>query len=335
MREFNFEGKCFLKSTDYTKEELNYIIEKARQLKDEKKNNQSHQLLPNKNIAIIFEKPSTRTRAAFSVAAHDLGMNVDYFGQNEIHLGKKESIYDTAKVLGSMYDGIEFRGHEHDDVETFARYANVPVWNGLTNEWHPTQMLADFMTLKEEWGTLEGKTLTFIGDAQNNVASDLLVTGALLGVNVNIVAPTSRLPQEKVVTMAKEYAQQTGATIQLSSEIDNTIYQTDALYTDVWFSMGEPENVIEERVAMLKPYQVNMSIIKKVQNPNVKVLHCLPAFHNTQTKVGNEVYQKYGLSEMEITDEVFNSSYSIIFKQAENRLHSIKAIMALTLGGLK
>ncbi|MBM6506000.1 MULTISPECIES: ornithine carbamoyltransferase [Staphylococcus] len=335
MREFNFEGKCFLKSTDYTKEELNYIIEKARLLKDEKKNNQPHQLLTNKNIAIIFEKPSTRTLAAFSVAAHDLGMNVDYFGQNEIHLGKKESIYDTAKVLGSMYDGIEFRGHEHDDVETLARYANVPVWNGLTNEWHPTQMLADFMTLKEEWGTLEGKTLTFIGDAQNNVASDLLVTGALLGVNVNIVAPTSRLPQEKVVTMAKEYAQQTGATIQLSSEVDNTIYQTDALYTDVWFSMGEPENVIEERVAMLKPYQVNMSIIKKVQNPNVKVLHCLPAFHNTQTKVGNEVYQKYGLSEMEITDEVFNSSYSIIFKQAENRLHSIKAIMALTLGGLK
>lgn len=335
MREFNFEGKCFLKSTDYTKEELNYIIEKARQLKDEKKNNKSHQLLPNKNIAIIFEKPSTRTRAAFSVAAHDLGMNVDYFGQNEVHLGKKESIYDTAKVLGSMYDGIEFRGHEHDDVETLARYANVPVWNGLTNEWHPTQMLADFMTLKEEWGTLEGKTLTFMGDAQNNVASDLLVTGALLGVNINIVAPKSRLPQEKVVTMAKEYAQQTGATIQLSSEIDNTIYQTDALYTDVWFSMGEPENVIEERVAMLKPYQVNMSIIKKVQNPNVKVLHCLPAFHNTQTKVGNEVYQKYGLSEMEITDEVFNSSYSIIFMQAENRLHSIKAIMALTLGGLK
>ncbi|MGE6908215.1 ornithine carbamoyltransferase [Staphylococcus warneri] len=335
MSKFNFEGKCLLNSTDYSKDELNYIIDKAQQLKAEKKNNQSHQLLTNKNIAIIFEKPSTRTRAAFSVAAHDLGVQVDYFGQGEIHLGKKESIYDTAKVLGSMYDGIEFRGHDHNDVETLAQHANVPVWNGLTNEWHPTQMLADFMTLKEEWGTLKGKTLTYIGDARNNVANDLLVTGALLGVNMNIVAPESRLPESHVVAMAKDYAEQTGATIQISSDIEKTVYQTDAIYTDVWFSMGEPTDVIEERVKALQPYQINMSLIQKIQNPDVKVLHCLPTFHNTQTQVGKDVYEKYGLSEMEITDEVFHSPYSIVFKQAENRLHSIKAIMALTLGGIK
>lgn len=330
----HLKNKSFLKTVDFTKTELHQIIDFALILKKEKKNNIPHPLLQGKNIALIFEKPSTRTRAAFSVAANDLGAHTDYFGKNELHLGKKETIEDTAKVLGSMYDGIEFRGHQHHDIELLAAYACVPVWNGLTNEWHPTQMIADFMTMKENLGQLEGKTLTYIGDGRNNIANDLLVTGAILGVNVNIIAPERLFPEEVVMNEALKYADSSGAHLLISSDI-NHIKHTDVIYTDVWFSMGESEKVMQERIELLCPYQVNADLLKKVDNQNVLVMHCLPAFHNADTEIGQLIKEKYNVAAMEITDEVFTGENAVIFEQAENRLHSIKSIMALTLGDLQ
>lgn len=329
----SFKGKNFLKTIDFSKEQLLELINCSLTLKQLKRQSIEHQVLKGKSIALIFHKPSTR--ASFSVAAHDLGMHVDYFGENELHLGKKESVYDTAQVLSRMYDGIEYRGYQQSDIEALGKYSKVPVWNGLTDEWHPTQMIADYLTLREQWGTLEGKTLTYIGDARNNVANDLLVTGAMLGVNVNIIAPESLFPSDYVVQLAQDYAQKSGSHIVISSNIESTIRHTDAIYTDVWFSMGESADLIGPRIELLKPYQVNQSLIKMTDNPQVKVLHCLPAFHNTDTQIGQDIYNQYGLTEMEITDDVFNSEYSVVFEQAENRLHSIKAIMALTLGGIE
>ncbi|UJS27887.1 ornithine carbamoyltransferase [Macrococcoides canis] len=331
----HLKNKSFLKTIDFSKEEIHQFIDFAMILKEEKKNNIPHKLLQDKNIALIFEKPSTRTRAAFSVAASDLGAHIDYYGKNELHLGKKETVQDTAKVLGRMYDGIEFRGHEHDDVELLAKFADVPVWNGLTDEWHPTQMIADFLTIKEYFGKIEGKTLSYIGDGRNNIANDLLVTGALLGVNVNIISPESLFPEKNVVDEALSYADVSGATIKITSNIEDTIKHSDVIYTDVWFSMGESSDVIQERINLLLPFQVNESLLEKTDNQEVIVMHCLPAFHNADTEVGRQIEAQYGISEMEITEKVFNSKNAIIFEQAENRLHSIKSIMALTLGDLQ
>ncbi|WP_414050009.1 ornithine carbamoyltransferase [Macrococcus animalis] len=328
------KGKSFMKTIDFSKEELNVFIEYAQIMKENKNNDYYLKLLKNKNIALIFEKASTRTRAAFSVAARDLGANVDYFGKGELHLGYKESIEDTAEVLGRMYDGIEFRGHCHDDVEKLSKFSHIPVWNGLTDEWHPTQMIADFMTIKEVFGTYVGKTLSYIGDGRNNVACDLMVTGAILGVNINIISPEKLFPDPNLTKLAREYATLSGSMINVSSDIDNTITHSDAIYTDVWFSMGEAETLIEERINLLKPYQVNTSLLEKTKQPDVIVLHCLPAFHNLETEFGKLIDEKYGLKEMEITDEVFKKYQNIIYKQAENRMHSIKAIIALTLGDL-
>ncbi|MEK4560816.1 ornithine carbamoyltransferase [Staphylococcus sp. FSL K6-3157] len=329
-----FKGEHFLKTCDFSAEELNTLIDFTGELKEKKKRGIPHPYLKGKNLALLFEKPSTRTRSAFSVAAYDLGAYPEYFGQGDIHLGVKESTADTAKVLGRMYDGIEFRGYHQKDIESLAKNANVPVWNGLTNEWHPTQMIADFFTLKENWGTLEGKTLTYVGDARNNVAHDLLITGAILGVNVHIAAPKSLQPDEAIQKLAKNYAAQSQSEILITDDVNQAIYQTDAIYTDVWLSMGEDQSVLETRINELLPYQVNESMLLNTMNPEAIVLHCLPAFHDLNTEVGQQIYEKYGLSEMEITDDVFQGEHAVIFDQAENRLHSIKAIMSVTLGDI-
>ncbi|MBU7217222.1 ornithine carbamoyltransferase [Staphylococcus gallinarum] len=330
----SFKGKHFLKTCDFSADELNTLVDFTGELKEKKKRGIPHPYLKGKNLALLFEKPSTRTRSAFSVAAYDLGAYPEYFGQGDIHLGVKESTADTAKVLGRMYDGIEFRGFHQKDVESLAENANVPVWNGLTNEWHPTQMIADFFTLKENLGTLSGKTLTYVGDARNNVAHDLLVTGAILGVNVHIAAPVSLQPDESIQEMAQAYAEQSGSHILITEDVKQAIYQTDAIYTDVWFSMGEDQSVLETRINQLLPYQVNESMLLQTMNPDVIVLHCLPAFHDLNTEVSQQIYETYGLTEMEMTDDVFQGKHSVVFDQAENRLHSIKAIMSVTLGDI-
>ncbi|RXK17659.1 ornithine carbamoyltransferase [Macrococcus sp. DPC7161] len=330
----NFKQKSFLKIMDFSKEELTQLIDLSIMMKKAKKENIPHKLLKDKNIALIFEKPSTRTRAAFSVAGRDLGANIDYFGKEELHIGEKESIEDTAIVLGRMYDAIEFRGHRHQDVEALSASAKVPVWNGLTDEWHPTQMIADFMTITEVFGSLEDKTLSYIGDGRNNIARDLLITGSILGVNVNIISPEKLFPDDDIIQMAQQYATLSGSKINISSDIDKTIVNSDVIYTDVWFSMGESKDLIDERIQLLKPFQVNQQLLEKTKNPNTIVLHCLPAFHDTNTNIGLSIHNKYDLEAMEITDQVFQTNKEMIFNQAENRLHSIKAIMAVTLGDM-
>lgn len=327
-----FKGKSFLKTCDFSYEDLITLIDFTGELKEKKNRGIPHPYLKGKNLALLFEKPSTRTRSAFSVAAFDLGATAEYFGQGDIHLGAKESTEDTAKVLGRMYDGIEFRGYNQSDVEMLAKYANVPVWNGLTNEWHPTQMIADFFTLKENWGTFEDKTLTYVGDARNNVAHDLLVTGAILGVNINIAAPKELQPHDDIQQMAQQYAQQSNSKILITEDIKEAVYQTDALYTDVWFSMGEDHSVYQQRIEQLLPYQINSAMLANTCNPDIIVLHCLPAFHDLNTQIGSEIFEKFGITEMEISDEVFRGDHSVVFDQAENRLHSIKSILSVTLG---
>lgn len=329
-----FEGRSFLACHDYTPAELNYLIDFALHLKELKKRNIPHKYLEGKNIALLFEKASTRTRSAFVVACHDLGAHPEYMGANDIHLGKKESIADTAKVLGSMFDGIEYRGFAHQDVVTLAKYAGVPVWNGLTDKWHPTQMIADFMTIKEKFGKLKGLTLAYVGDGRDNVADSLLVAGTMLGVNVHIVTPKPLFTHPDVQALAKKYESQTGAHFLITDDIQKGIQGANIIYTDVWVSMGE--NDWAERIKLLRPYQVNMQLMKETgtAKDNLIFMHCLPAFHNTQTKIGQEIYEKYGLRDMEVTDEVFNSAYAWQFTEAENRMHSIKAIMAVTLGNL-
>lgn len=313
----------FLKEIDFSKEELTYLIDEAIRFKELKKDRIPHNDLVRLNIALLFEKASTRTRAAFTVAAQDLGMNATYLGASEIQLGKKESIVDTAKVLGSMFDGIEYRGFSQEVVEELAAYSGVPVWNGLTDQWHPTQMLADFMTLKEHFGSLDDLHLVYTGDGRNNVANSLLVTSAILGVNITILAPESLQPEQEIIDLAHQH--NTGATITVTSDIAS-IKGADAIYTDVWVSMGE-EVDFKERIDLLLPYQVNQSLLDKTENPDVVVLHCLPAFHDTKTAIGLEVYEKYGYPSLEITDAVFQKHAAIIFKEAENRLHTIKAIL--------
>lgn len=329
-----FQNRDFLAVKDFTPSEIEYLVDFAIHLKEMKKKRIPHRYLEGKNIALLFAKTSTRTRSAFTTAAIDLGAHPEYLGANDIQLGNKESIEDTAKVLSSMFDGIEYRGFSHDDVEELAKYSKVPVWNGLTDTWHPTQMIADYMTIKEEFGYLKGLTLTYVGDGRNNMANSLMVCGAMLGVNVHIVAPSSLQPEKEIVKIAEDFAKDSESHILITDDIDKGVKDSNIIYSDVWVSMGE--NNWEERVNLLKPYQINMDMMKKTGTPDDKLIfmHCLPAFHDTNTKYGEEVKEKYGMTEMEVTDEVFRSKYARQFEEAENRMHSIKAIMAATLGDL-
>ena len=327
-----FQGRNFLKEIDFTNEELQYLVDFSIHLKSLKKQGIPHNYLQGQNICLLFEKTSTRTRAAFTVAANDLGASPEYLGSNDIQLGKKESVEDTAKVLGSMFDGIEFRGFSQEVVEDLGKYAGVPVWNGLTDEWHPTQMIADYMTIKEEFGELKGRKLVYCGDGRNNVANSLLITGAKLGVSVTIASPESLFPDGELVEQAKEIAQDTGAKIDVTEDIKAAVKDADVIYTDVWVSMGE-EDKFEERVNLLQPYQVNSELLANIEGDYI-FLHCLPAFHDIETKYGKDVYEKFNVKEMEVTDEVFRSVQARQFEQAENRMHSIKAIMAATNGNL-
>lgn len=334
MKQSVFQGRSLLAEKDFTKDELQYLIDLSEHLKDLKKRNIPHHYLEGKNIALLFEKTSTRTRAAFTTAAIDLGAHPEYLGANDIQLGKKESTEDTAKVLGRMFDGIEFRGFSQQKVEDLAKYAGVPVWNGLTDEWHPTQMIADFLTIQENFGKVEGITVAYCGDGRNNMANSLLVTAAILGTNMRIVSPKELYPNPEIVKMAEKFAEKSGAKLMITDDVAKGVDGADVLYTDVWVSMGE-EDKFEERIKLLQPYQVNMDMVEKTHNTeNLIFLHCLPAFHDINTTYGQQMYEKFGVKEMEVTDEVFNSKYARQFDQAENRMHSIKAIMAATLGNL-
>ncbi|OQO70095.1 ornithine carbamoyltransferase [Enterococcus villorum] len=334
MKKSVFQGRSLLAEKDFTKEELQYLIDFSEHLKDLKKRGIPHHYLEGKNIALLFEKTSTRTRAAFTTAAIDLGAHPEYLGANDIQLGKKESTEDTAKVLGRMFDGIEFRGFSQKMVEELAEFSGVPVWNGLTDEWHPTQMIADFLTIQENFGKVEGITVAYCGDGRNNMANSLLVTGAILGANMRIVAPKELQPEEEIVKMAEEFAAKSGAELMITDDVDKGVDGADVLYSDVWVSMGE-EDKFEERIKLLKPYQINMEMVEKTHNTDRLIfLHCLPAFHDTNTIYGEQMKERFGITEMEVTDEVFRSKYARQFDQAENRMHSIKAIMAATLGNL-
>ena len=334
MKESVFQGRSLLAEKDFTKEELQYLIDFSEHLKDLKKRGIPQHYLEGKNIALLFEKTSTRTRSAFTTAAIDLGAHPEYLGANDIQLGKKESTEDTAKVLGRMFDGIEFRGFSQKMVEELAEFSGVPVWNGLTDEWHPTQMIADFLTIQENFGTVEGITVAYCGDGRNNMANSLLVTGAILGANMRIVAPKELQPEEEIVKMAEGFAEKSGAQLMITDDVDKGVDGADVLYSDVWVSMGE-EDKFEERIKLLKPYQINMEMVEKTHNTDRLIfLHCLPAFHDTNTVYGEQMKERFGITEMEVTDEVFRSKYARQFDQAENRMHSIKAIMAATLGNL-
>ncbi|MBL0847296.1 ornithine carbamoyltransferase [Mammaliicoccus fleurettii] len=321
----------FLKEVDFSKEELETLIDLAIELKFKEKHQIPHRFLSGKHIALLFEKQSTRTRSAFTVAATKMGANISYLGKEDLQLGKKESVEDTAIVLGSMFDGIAFRGYEQKTVEGLAKYSKVPVWNGLTNEWHPTQMLADFLTIKEHFGTYEGKTLTFIGDGRNNIANSLLVTSAILGVNIHIVAPKELHPNKEIQEMAKSLSEKSQSEVLITDDIQEGIYGSDVIYTDVWCSMGE-EDKLEERFELLKDYQVNQNLINLTGKNDTLFLHCLPAIHDLNTEMGALCFEKFGVTCMEVTDDVFRSDYSKVFQQAENRMHTIKALLATTCG---
>lgn len=329
----HFQGKSFLKEIDFNASELTYLIDFAIHLKALKQQHIPHPYLAGKNIALLFEKTSTRTRSAFTVAANDLGAHPEFLGKEDIQLGKKESVSDTAKVLGSMFDGIEFRGFDQQVVERLAADSNVPVWNGLTDSWHPTQMIADFMTLKEQFGTLADRTIAYVGDGRNNVANSLLVTGAILGVSIHIAAPTSLQPEKWVRKLAEQYANESGATILITDQVEEAVKGADVLYTDVWVSMGE-EIDVTERINVLLPYQINASLMKKTGKTDTIILHCLPAFHDQQTVMGKQLAEQFQVPALEITDDVFKNERSKVFEQAGNRMHAIKAIMAATLGNL-
>ncbi len=328
----NLKNRNFLKLLDFNESEIRFLLELAKNLKAAKYGGYEEPKLKGKNIALIFEKTSTRTRCAFEVAAHDQGANVTYLGPGGSQIGHKESMKDTARVLGRMYDGIEYRGFGQKIVEELAEYAGVPVWNGLTDEFHPTQILADFMTMEEASGKKMNEiSYCYLGDARNNMGNSLLVGGAIMGADVRLCAPRKYLPSDELVEKCRAIAEKSGAKITLTENVEEGVKNVDFLYTDVWVSMGEPAEVWEERIAALKPYQVNASVLKLTGNENVKFMHCLPAFHNRETKIGEEIYQKYGLEGMEVTEEVFESENSIVFDQAENRMHTIKAVMVATL----
>ena len=330
---FNLRNRHFLTLLDFTPQEIHFLLDLGFSLKKAKYNGTEVPTLKGKNIALIFEKSSTRTRCAFEVAALDQGAGVTYLGPSGSQIGYKESMKDTARVLGRMYDGIEYRGFGQSVVEELAAYAGVPVWNGLTNEFHPTQILADFMTMMEHsTKPLEEMKFCYLGDARNNMGNSLMVGAAKVGMDFRAAAPASVQPHESLVEKCRKIAAETGAKITITDDVQKAVKDADFLYTDVWVSMGEADEVWEERIKLLRPYQVNMDVIKATGNPGVKFLHCLPAFHNRETKVGEEIYQKFGLEAMEVSEEVFESEHSIVFDEAENRMHSIKAILVATLG---
>ena len=329
----NLHHRNFLKELDFTGDELRYLIALGGQLKAAKAAGYERPCLTGRNIALIFEKTSTRTRSAFEVAAHDQGAHVTYLGPDESQIGKKESIKDTARVLGRMFDGIEYRGFGQDNVETLGRYAGVPVWNGLTTEWHPTQMLADILTMTEHTVKHLGDIVyCYLGDARNNTARSLLVTGALLGMDVRIAAPAELQPDAGLQSVAAKIAEGTGARITVTDDVIAAVKGADFVYTDVWVSMGEPTNEWDRRIKLLLDYQVNRAVLDATGNPLVKFMHCLPALHDHDTAIGEQLYEHTGLEALEVTDEVFESANSIVFDQAENRLHTIKAVMVATLG---
>ena len=330
----NLQGRDFLTLRDFTPEEIEYLVELSAELKAKKKQGIVDSPLRGKNVALIFEKTSTRTRCAFEVAAHDLGMGTTYLDPSGSQIGKKESIADTARVLSRMFDGIEYRGFGQEIVEELAKYSDVPVWNGLTNEYHPTQMLAMLLTVKEHLGRLKGVKLVYMGDARYNMGNSLMVVCAKMGMHFTACAPKKYFPDAELVAYCKEVAKETGATIALTEDVESGTRGADVIYTDVWVSMGEPDEVWEERIRELSPYQVNRKVMENA-GPQAIFTHCLPAFHDLKTKIGKEISEKFGLNEMECTDEVFESAQSVVFDEAENRMHTIKAVMAATLGAQK
>jgi ornithine carbamoyltransferase len=330
---FNLRNRSYVKELDFTPDELRFLLTLSAELKAAKYGGYEQPRLAGKNIALIFEKTSTRTRTAFEVAAHDQGAHVTYLEPSGSQIGHKESMKDTARVLGRTFDGIEYRGFAQDTVETLATYAGVPVWNGLTNEFHPTQILADVLTMTEHTDKhLSEIAFCYLGDARFNMGNSLMVAGCKFGMDVRLCAPKSLWPEEGLVKTAREIANDTGARFSLTEDVDEGVGGVDFLYTDVWVSMGEDPSVWEERIDLLKPYQVNADIVRRTGNANVKFLHCLPAFHNRETKVGEDIFERFGMDGLEVTDDVFESEASIVFDQAENRMHTIKAVMVATLG---
>ncbi len=327
----NLKGRHFLTLKDYTPEEIQYLIDFSAYLKEKKKKGQPVDELRGKNVALIFEKTSTRTRCSFEVAAHDLGMGTTYLDPSGSQIGKKESIADTARVLGRMYEGIEYRGFGQGIVEELARYAKVPVWNGLTNEYHPTQMIADLLTIQEHKGSLNGLNFVYMGDARYNMGNSLMIACSKMGLNFTACAPKAYFPNAELVKECESYAKASGSTIRLTEDTIEGTKEADIIYTDVWVSMGEPDEVWAERIRDLSPYQVNKKIMENAK-PDAIFMHCLPAFHDLKTKIGEDISRKFGLTEMEVTNEVFESAQSVVFDEAENRMHSIKAVMAATLG---
>lgn len=333
MTTHDLHGRSFLKELDFTKEEWTSLLELSAELKKAKKDRNETKALAGKNIALIFEKTSTRTRCSFEVAAYDQGAQVTYLDPTGSQMGHKESVEDTARVLGRFYDGIEFRGAKQDHVEILAKLSGVPVWNGLTDEWHPTQMLADQLTMHEHSGKPYGEiSFAYLGDARNNVGNSLLISGALMGMDVRMVAPKELQNAPEIVAQAEELAKASGGKVTITDDPIEGVKGVDFIYTDVWVSMGEPKEVWDARIAQLKDYQVNKALMDATGNPNTKFLHCLPAFHDRHTKVGEDIYEKTGMEALEVTDEVFESPASVVFDQAENRMHTIKAVMVATLG---
>lgn len=326
----NFFGRDFLRILDFSEDELHYMLAMARKFKEMKREGQSHKYFPNKNIAILFEKTSTRTRCSFEVAGYDLGMGVTFLDPTGSQMGHKESIADTARVLSRLYDGIEYRGFDQKVVDTLAEYADVPIWNGLTDECHPTQALGDFMTIEEHFGQLKGLTLAFVGDTRNNVANSLMAMSAKMGVNFIACGPEHLRPSDEIVDKCKPVAEKNGATITITTDMAALNDRADVVYTDVWLSLGEPQEKWGERIELLRPYQVNTELMSKMKSSAI-FLHCLPSFHDLNTSIARDVHEKFGISEMEVTDEVFNSAQSLVFEQAENRMHTIKSVMFLTL----
>lgn len=330
---FNLRNRNFLKLLDFTPKEIQYMLDLARDLKRAKYAGCEQPKLKGKNIALIFEKTSTRTRCAFEVAAHDQGAHVTYLGPTGSQIGVKESMKDTARVLGRMFDGIEYRGFEQKIVEELAEYAGVPVWNGLTNEFHPTQILADFLTMSEHTDKpLHKVSYAYLGDARYNMGNSLMVGGVKMGMDVRIVAPKELQPNADLIATCQEIAKETGATLTVTDNVEQGVKGCDFLYTDVWVSMGEPAEVWAERIKLLKPYQINKEVMAKTGNPKCKFMHCLPAYHNLETQVGRDVYKQFGIDGVEVTEDVFESENSIVFDEAENRMHTIKAVMVATLG---
>lgn len=327
----DLKGRDFLTLKDFTPDEIRYLIDLAADYKQKKKDGVLHDTLRGKNVALIFEKTSTRTRCAFEVGAHDLGMGTTYLDPSGSQIGKKESIKDTARVLSGMFDGIEYRGFGQEIVEELAEHAKVPVWNGLTNEYHPTQILADMLTIKEEFGKLKGLKFVYMGDARYNMGNSLMIGCAKLGLDFVACAPKKYFPNAELVEICKGYAKESGATITLEEDVEKATAGANIIYTDVWVSMGEPDEVWEERIRDLSPYRVNKAAMDRAADDCI-FLHCLPSFHDLETGIGKQIYEKFGLTEMEVTDEVFESAQSRVFEEAENRMHTIKAVMAATLG---